>query len=141
MRRAAATDVPFLAALDARCHPHPWSEDDFRNELANPSSEIWLTDHAYVVAWRILDELQIQNVTTAPEARRQGHARALLEHVLAAHTATGATFATLELRENNTAALRLYESLGFTIVGRRPGYYSTGEAALLMRRERTRSPS
>ena len=39
----------------------------------------------------------------------------------------------LEVRPTNAEALRLYESLGFQVIGRRKGYYfDTGEDALVM---------
>ena len=43
-----------------------------------------------------------------------------------------ATF--LEVREDNTAAIRLYESSGWVRIGRRNGYYGDGTAALTFRR-------
>lgn len=43
----------------------------------------------------------------------------------------------LEVRSDNHAATTLYEQLGFVQVGRRPGYYADGAAALLMTREGT----
>jgi ribosomal-protein-alanine N-acetyltransferase len=46
---------------------------------------------------------------------------------------------TLDVAEDNIAARRLYEGLGFTEDGRRPGYYTTGRdipaAAILMSRD------
>ena len=45
----------------------------------------------------------------------------------------GVTLAFLEVRPSNTEALGLYESLGFSVIGRRKGYYfDTGEDALVM---------
>jgi ribosomal-protein-alanine N-acetyltransferase len=39
----------------------------------------------------------------------------------------------LEVRPTNGDAVRLYESLGFRVIGRRKGYYfDTGEDALVM---------
>jgi ribosomal-protein-alanine N-acetyltransferase len=44
--------------------------------------------------------------------------------------------ATLEVRESNLAARRLYERLGFTITAKRPKYYTEPEEdALILWRE------
>ncbi len=135
IRRASAADLPAILAIEARCHLRPWARDDFEAELAaeDGRSLFFVTGgpiEAYVIAWRVAGEIQIQNVTTAPEARRRGHARRLLEHVLSfTHD-----FAALEVRPDNGAARALYEALGFVEVGRRPRFYSNGDAALLMQR-------
>jgi ribosomal-protein-alanine N-acetyltransferase len=44
----------------------------------------------------------------------------------------GDKLASLELREGNEAAMRLYSSAGFRQVGRRCNYYENGDAAILM---------
>jgi len=47
--------------------------------------------------------------------------------------AVGARRATLEVRESNAGARRLYERLGFYVGGRRPGYYTSPvEDALIL---------
>ncbi len=75
------------------------------------------------------DELEILNLAVAPAHRRRGIARALVRGVL--QTLEGAAF--LEVRESNADARKLYESIGFTVTGRRPGYYTAPrEAAIVM---------
>jgi ribosomal-protein-alanine N-acetyltransferase len=52
---------------------------------------------------------------------------------MAEGVARGVTLAFLEVRPSNAQALKLYESLGFQVIGRRTGYYfDTGEDALVM---------
>ncbi len=63
-------------------------------------------------------EHEILNLAVHPAGRRSGVARQLLQHVL---TRRGTWF--LEVRESNSPAVRLYEALGFQIVGERPDYY------------------
>ena len=75
-------------------------------------------------------EREIVNLGVEPRQRRRGVARELLRAELS--RACGAWF--LEVRESNAAALRLYETLGFQIAGRRPAYYhDPPEAAIVMK--------
>ncbi len=76
-------------------------------------------------------EREILNLAVAPYWRRRGIARQLLELELSA--SPGATWF-LEVRESNAPARNLYQQLGFTPVGRRPGYYDNPpDAAIVMR--------
>ncbi len=53
------------------------------------------------------------DIITAAHARRQGHARRLVQHLLRWGRAAGAHAAYLQVMRDNTPALRLYEQLGF----------------------------
>jgi len=87
---------------------------------------------AALVYRRVADgEFEILNLAVAPEARRQGLARALIEEAL---RRGGRWF--LEVRESNAAARALYGSVGFREAGERRGYYSDPpEKAIVMVRE------
>lgn len=78
---------------------------------------------AYCACWVIFDELHINSLAVAPELRRRGYARQLLDAIFQEVTAEGVTSATLEVRRSNIAALALYERLGFQVEGVRPDYY------------------
>ena len=68
--------------------------------------------------------------------RRRGIGRLLLGTVLDEARRRGLRLVGLEVRPSNAGALRLYESFGFRVVGRRRGYYyDTGEDALVMQAE------
>ena len=72
-----------------------------------------------VVAWVVADvEVQILEVAVHPTLRRRGLGARL---VRAALDLAPAVDATLEVRASNDAALRLYESCGFSRVGERAG--------------------
>lgn len=76
-------------------------------------------------------EREILNLLVDPSHRRRGIGRALIETELAASPKT-AWF--LEVRESNVAAISLYTAMGFTIAGRRQGYYNDpAETAIVMR--------
>jgi ribosomal-protein-alanine N-acetyltransferase len=83
-------------------------------------------------------------LAVAPEARRRGLGRALLDAGLAAAAASGAEAMFLEVAADNAAALALYAGAGFDRVGLRRGYYPrvAGSAAdaLTLRRALSRGP-
>lgn len=130
-------DLPQVLVLEQRSQPHPWTETLFRRELENPHAAIDLAlaggcPVGYVVSWLVAGELEIQNVVTDPDWRRRGVAKAILLRLLAAAPARGAERALLEVRSGNAGAIALYAGLGFVVDGRRRGYYSDGEDAVLM---------
>jgi ribosomal-protein-alanine N-acetyltransferase len=78
-------------------------------------------------------EIDIHNVAVHTGFRRHGIARLLLEQVISEARSRCLARVTLEVRQSNIPAQRLYESLGFAITGVRRGYYSDdGEDALAM---------
>lgn len=60
---------------------------------------------------------QIRDLYVAPEARRNGVARAMLDAVRRAATEAGAVRVSVQTEKNNGPALRLYRASGFTVVG------------------------
>jgi ribosomal-protein-alanine N-acetyltransferase len=75
------------------------------------------------------DESEILNLAVHPAVRRQGVARSLLRHKLAA-----CAHWFLEVRASNIAAIVLYEMVGFRKVATRPGYYQDpSEPAIVMK--------
>jgi GNAT superfamily N-acetyltransferase len=59
--------------------------------------------------------LGISSVRVADDQRRRGHARALCEALSAWGAGHGATRSYVQVLAGNTAAIRLYESMGFTL--------------------------
>ena len=76
------------------------------------------------------------DVGVLSEYRKRGIGKGLLEAVFQYMREKGIGVLSLEVREDNTPALRLYEKLGFCQVGRRPRYYQKPrEDALILRKE------
>lgn len=137
IRSMLPEDVAGITEIDGLVNPSPWSESRFRAELENPRAHIDLLAvngeiAAYICCWQVADEMEIQNVATAPGFRRLGYASRLLEHVLerAARAMVSRVF--LEVRIGNMAARSLYESFQFQECGIRENYYADNEDALLM---------
>ena len=158
IRPARLTDAAELAAIERRCFTDPWSERSFREAL----SAVWTfglvaealdgvppgngaSDHAAVTGYLIAREIggtgEILNLAVAPESRRHGIARALLDDGLRAlrRRQVGEVF--LEVRESNLGAQTLYLTTGFRPVGERRGYYrNPKEDALVLRLDLQESP-
>ena len=131
----SAAHVEGVAALEQRCFADPWSVSGLEEELSNPCARFLVAEvdgfvAGYLGCHHIADEGFITNVAVHPDYRRHGIARALL---CAALEQGAALFrVTLEVRVSNTAAIALYESLGFVRDGVRPRFYAhpTEDAAI-----------
>ncbi len=133
----SAADLDRVVAVERLCYPHPWTAEQFLQELSNPVAQLDLlcVDGqlcGYICFWLIVGEMQILNLATAPAWRRQGVADRLLTHALEPCLGQRLDSAWLEVREGNRAAIQLYRRHGFVVEGSRPGYYRDGENALLM---------
>jgi ribosomal-protein-alanine N-acetyltransferase len=69
-----------------------------------------------------------------PGYQSRGVGRRLLTAILKLFRMMGSMSATLEVRISNAKAQALYTSMGFVMTGISPGYYSDGEAAIIMKR-------
>jgi ribosomal protein S18 acetylase RimI-like enzyme len=81
-----------------------------RQPVVRPST-VQRASTATGTAWSIRD------LYVAPQCRRSGIARALLQHILDYARATGAYRVSLHTEAGNTPALRLYTAAGFQPVG------------------------
>lgn len=79
--------------------------------------------NGYAGYWYDGDDAELMTIGVRPERQRQGIARRMLEHLLAQAQTQGARRMLLEVRVDNTPAIALYESLGFTRLGLRKRYY------------------
>mgnify|MGYP004681535229 CR=1 FL=1 len=129
IQEMTAADVADIAALERLCFSAPWSENSIAEELETGFS-LWLVARldgafaGYVGAQLVPPEADMMNLAVGAEHRRQGIAAALVRALCAAlRTEKGAEVLTLEVRDSNEAAIRLYAALGFTEIGRRPNYY------------------
>ena len=139
-RRMREADLPRVMEIERAAFSHPWTEDLVRRELGHEFSTVLLACggesgavQGFAVVWLVHDELHVLNVAVAPEARRRGVARAILDRVEAQGREQGARIAMLEVRRGNAPAIALYRTLGYREVGVRPRYYAEdGEDALVM---------
>lgn len=81
----------------------------------------------FIVARCLSDEWEIENVVVEEEHRKRGVGSSLVRGLLVEAGKAGVASVILEVRESNLPALRLYESIGFKLEGRRKNYYPDPE--------------
>ena len=137
VRPMSKDDLAVVTALESASQAHPWTSQQFADELCNTASSIdlYLCDGelaGFLCSWLIAGELQIQNLVVGPGFRRRGIAARLLRLVMERSRQQGLESGWLEVRSGNAAAIALYEGFGFKVVDCRRGYYHDGEDALIM---------
>ena len=135
--------VEGIANLEKLCFSDPWSVNSISSELQNPLS-LWVvaTDGeklaGYVGSQSVMGWADMMNLAVDPQYRRMGIAENLVSTLISRLKENEVTCLTLEVRVSNAPAICLYEKMGFTQVGRRPGYYhNPKEDALILRKEWT----
>ena len=142
LRSIERHDLDAIDEIERASYPTPWSRAMFVAELQKPSS-LALGAYretgelaGYLVVSRYVDAWHVMNVAVAPEFRRRGIGRALLERLFEVTGGDSRRGYTLEVRVSNADAIRLYERLGFEARGIRRGYYTDNrEDALIMWRD------
>lgn len=134
-------DVPVVGTIERAGYQFPWSEGIFRDclrvgyvcRVVEVSGEM----AGYGIMSIGAGEAHVLNVCVREEYRCRGLARQMLLYLLDRARTAGMYEAFLEVRPSNTAAARLYRSLGFEQVGIRRGYYQAAvgrEDAQVLRR-------
>jgi ribosomal-protein-alanine N-acetyltransferase len=144
IRRLTLADLAAIERIERRAYPMPWSRSMFAGELAKTSSiclgafdaDVGETLVAYLIISRYADAWHVMNVAVRDDYRGQGVATQLLNRLFELTAGDDRRGYTLEVRVSNTAAIRLYERLGFVARGVRRGYYTDNrEDALIMWRD------
>ena len=129
IRKMQITDIPPIMVLEKELFSSPWSREMFLEEIntgyafvaaAKETSQII----GYICGLLLYDEFNITNVGVALEHQRNGLGQILLKFIIARLLQQKCFKFYLEVRESNTAAIRLYENFGFNIIGKRKKYYN-----------------
>jgi ribosomal-protein-alanine N-acetyltransferase len=130
-----SADAGLGASIDALAR-ESFGDPSFslKAELERPWTRAWLATTndldapaGFAVAWHVADELHVLNVAVAPEVRRRGVGTRLMSAALAYAEEKRVRIVLLEVRRSNRPALRLYRSLGFSVLGVRPRYYGDND--------------
>lgn len=135
-------DLPEILAIENESFASPWTIGMFESELSAVHSQFLVAriklDNksiigGYIIFWIVADEVHLHNLAVKEEYRCSGLGFHLLAVMKQISQQIGARAMTLEVRESNSAAIKLYRRCSFVVKGRRPLYYTdTHEDALIM---------
>lgn len=142
-RTANAFDLPVFASLDKELFPYsPWSASQYKEEFSSPTRHfvVALDEAQNIVGYAGVfapggAEADILTVGVVPSHRGKGIAKALIAQITDWANARGSTAMMLEVKTDNSEAIGLYESLGYSKLNIRKDYFGAGLDAQVMRLE------
>ncbi len=141
-------DCSTVAAIEKEIFSCPWSEQSFLDTLEKKDIFYLVAEKktgrenmliGYIGIWKSFEEADITNIAVVLEERKKGVGYLLLEKAVEEALHRGITALTLEVRESNQEAIRLYQRFGFLVEGIRLNYYEKPkENAVIMWNRRLR---
>ena len=126
-RKMHKDDLPRVIAIEIRAYPYPWTLGIFSDCLRVGYSCFVAEDDKAVVGYGVIStaagECHILNLCIDVELQGCGYGRELLHFLMKAADEKNVSDVFLEVRPSNKHAIQLYESIGFSEVGVRKGYY------------------
>ena len=128
-RAMLTADLDAVLLLELASHTHPWTRGNFTDSLAaghwaycvesEESNSLW----AYFILFPAVEELHLLNITVNPAVRRRGIGKYLMTAIENIARQSYCQRIILEVRSSNFIAMKLYERLGFELMGQRKEYY------------------
>lgn len=128
IRKMEASDLDQVAYLEQKIFSLPWTRQGLEDALKQDNTLYLVALKEQQVAGycgllRVLDEADITNVAVAEEYRGMRIGHQMLLKLLEEAVESGIKEFTLEVRESNQSARRLYKKLGFVEEGLRKNFY------------------
>ena len=136
------SDICHVCEIESTSHLHPWSEKNFLDCLEHQywnyilfqeSSPSQIVGHCIVMPG--VEELHLLNISIHPDYRRQ----MIASRALSAIEEIGNTHhyfkMLLEVRRSNESAIKMYEKLGYVLIGARKDYYPMGKDNTFLRED------
>ena len=121
-------NIHSVKQIEDECFSNPWSFESLNAELSKVGACFYVAQNeidalGYIGFNMVLDEGYIANLAVKEIYRRQGVAEALLSKVIETAKENNLSFVSLEVRESNIPAIKLYEKFQFTKQGVRKDFY------------------
>ena len=130
-------DAECAAEISASCLEECWNKEDFLESLEKDYTIMAVAECegkmiGYTVIYQMADQSELESVAISKSARRNGAASELLVFGLEEAYRRGVRSMTLEVRESNSAARKLYEKFHFEIIGKRKNFYQNPQEDALI---------
>ncbi len=135
IRRIDEESAYMAAILERIYFSHPWSEKAILEEAARGYFIAAYFDGVfagYAGMTEVLDECGICNIAVMPEFRRHGVGKVLVADLIRRAKEKNAFVIMLEVRKSNIPAIKLYEKMGFELVGERKNFYDKPQEDALL---------
>lgn len=131
-------DISQVAEIERQIFSIPWSEKAFKDSMESDNTIYIVAKEnnnvaGYAGMYLSFEEGNITNVAVNPLSRRKGIGEKIVRDILNKAYEKGVRDVFLEVRETNSAAIALYEKIGFKEEGIRKNFYEKPkENALIM---------
>ena len=131
-------DISQVAEIERQIFSIPWSEKSFKDSMESDNTIYIVAKEdnnvaGYAGMYLSFEEGNITNVAVNPSSRRKGIGEKIVRDILNRAYEKGVRDVFLEVRETNSAAIALYEKIGFKEEGIRKNFYEKPkENALIM---------
>lgn len=146
IEKMSSADLLKVVELEETCQLSRWGHNAYLDELTRADALLFVARNykeeaqngsanliGFIAARLYANEMHINNIGVDVSARRRGVGGSLLTHIAVIGAQRGVQTISLEVRESNVTAQKLYEAYKFRVVGVRKNYYKNpSENALLM---------
>ena len=137
---AKISDIEQIYLIEEQNYKFPWSKKSFEEEIKISERKkgfflvLKIGDKiiGYICCRKIIDEVNIINISIKKEFQSTGYGSKLLNTVLKNIEKENVKNVYLEVRESNIVAQKLYQKFGFKNYALRKNFYPDNEDALIM---------
>ncbi|GAA4073506.1 ribosomal protein S18-alanine N-acetyltransferase [Amphibacillus indicireducens] len=139
IRPMGLSDLDQVEEIERRSFATIWTKSLYKKELLENSFACYFVIEkeqqmiGFCGLWLVIDEAQVTNIAIDPTYRGQGYGTLLFQYMIKYAMTKGATNLSLEVRESNNQAQKLYQKFGLEKAGIRNNYYTdNNEDAIVM---------
>ncbi len=126
---ATEMDISEIASIEADSMSNPWKEADYFEAINSDHAFVTVAKYekviiGYAVFYLTTPESELPDIVIEKNHRGMGVGMSLLTFSISELKKSGIETVFLEVRESNLPARKLYENIGFEIIGKRKYFYS-----------------